>query len=38
LYIDGGELRVVNDDEIIAQVDDPMSILPSNVKLDKVER
>jgi co-chaperonin GroES (HSP10) len=38
LYIDGGELRVVNDDEVIAQVDDPMSILPSNVKLDKVER
>jgi co-chaperonin GroES (HSP10) len=35
LYIDGGELRIVNDDEVIAQVDDPLSILPSNIRLEK---
>lgn len=38
LHIDGGELRVVNDDEIIATIEDPMSILPSNVAKQSIER
>ena len=31
IKIDGGELRIVNDDEIIGVVDDPRDILPSNI-------
>ena len=31
IKIDGGELRIVNDDEIIGKVDDPRDILPSNI-------
>ena len=29
--IDGGELRIVNEDEILAVVDDPRDILPANI-------
>ena len=31
IKIDGGELRIVNDDEIIGTVDDPRDILPANI-------
>ena len=31
IKIDGGELIIVNDDEIIGKVDDPRDILPSNI-------
>ena len=31
IRIDGGELRIVNDDEIIGTVDDPRDILPANI-------
>ena len=31
IKIDGGELRIVNEDEIIATVDDPRDILPKNI-------
>lgn len=31
IRIDGGELRIVNDDEIIATVKDPRDILPKNI-------
>ena len=29
--IDGGELRIINDDEVLAVVDDPRDILPANL-------
>ena len=29
--IDGGELRIINDDEILAGIDDPRDILPANI-------
>ena len=29
--IDGGELRIINEDEILAVVDDPRDILPANI-------
>ena len=32
IRIDGGELRIINDDEILAVVDDPRDILPANIK------
>mgnify|MGYP003115900993 FL=1 len=31
IKIEGGELRIINDDEIIATVDDPRDILPANI-------
>jgi co-chaperonin GroES (HSP10) len=31
IRIDGGELRIVNEDEIIATVDDPRDVLPRNI-------
>ena len=31
IKIDGGELRIVNDDEIMAKVRDPRDILPRNI-------
>jgi co-chaperonin GroES (HSP10) len=31
IKIDGGELRIVNEDEIMATVDDPRDILPKNI-------
>ena len=31
IKIDGGELRIINDDEILAVVDDPRDILPANI-------
>ena len=31
IRIDGGELRIINDDEILATVDDPRDILPANI-------
>ena len=31
LSIDGGELRIINDDEVLAVVDDPRDILPANL-------
>ena len=31
IKIEGGELRIINDDEIIAKVDDPRDILPANI-------
>jgi len=31
IRIEGGELRIINDDEIIAKVDDPRDILPANI-------
>ena len=31
IRIDGGELRIINDDEILAVLDDPRDILPSNI-------
>ena len=31
IRIDGGELRIINDDEILAKVDDPRDILPANI-------
>ena len=31
IRIDGGELRIVNDDEILAVIDDPRDILPANI-------
>ena len=31
ILIDGGELRIINDDEILAVVDDPRDILPANI-------
>ena len=31
IRIDGGELRIINDDEILAVVDDPRDILPPNI-------
>ena len=31
IKIDGGEVRLVNDDEIIGTVDDPRDILPANI-------
>ena len=30
IKIDGGELRIINDDEVLAVVDDPRDILPAN--------
>ena len=29
--IDGGELRIINEDEVLAVVDDPRDILPANI-------
>ena len=29
--IDGGELRIINDDEVLAVVEDPRDILPANL-------
>ena len=29
--IDGGELRIINEDEILAVVDDPRDIFPANI-------
>ena len=31
IRIEGGELRIVNDDEILAVIDDPRDILPANI-------
>jgi len=31
IQIDGGELRIINDDEVLAVLDDPRDILPSNI-------
>ena len=31
IRIDGGELRIINDDEILAVIDDPREILPANI-------
>ena len=31
LSIDGGELRIINDDEVLAVVEDPRDILPANI-------
>ena len=31
IRIDGGELSIINDDEILAVVDDPRDILPANI-------
>ena len=31
IRIDGGELRIINDDKILAVVDDPRDILPANI-------
>ena len=31
IKIDGGELRIVKDDEILAVIDDPRDILPANI-------
>ena len=31
IRIDGGELRIINDDEIPAVIDDPRDILPANI-------
>ena len=31
IKIDGGVLRIVNDDEILAVIDDPRDILPANI-------
>ena len=31
LSIDGGELRIINDDEVLAVVEDPRDILPANL-------
>ena len=31
IKIDGGELRSINDDEILAVIDDPRDILPANI-------
>ena len=31
IRIDGGELMIINDDEILAVVDDPRDILPANI-------
>jgi len=31
IRIEGGELRIVNDDEILAIIDDPRDILPANI-------
>lgn len=31
IKIDGGELRIINDDEVLAVVDDPRDILPPNL-------
>ena len=31
IKIEGGELRIVNDDEILAVIDDPRDILPANI-------
>ena len=31
ISIDGGELRIINDDEVLAVVDDPRDILPANL-------
>ena len=31
IRIDGGELRIIKDDEILAVVDDPRDILPANI-------
>ena len=31
IRIDGGELRIINDDEILAVVNDPRDILPANI-------
>ena len=31
MRIDGGELRIITDDEILAVVDDPRDILPANI-------
>jgi co-chaperonin GroES (HSP10) len=31
IRIEGGELRIINDDEILAVIDDPRDILPANI-------
>jgi len=31
IQIEGGELRIINDDEVLAVLDDPRDILPSNI-------
>ena len=31
IRIEGGELRIINDDEILAVIDDPRAILPANI-------
>ena len=31
IRIDGGELRINNDDEILAVIDDPRDVLPANI-------
>ena len=31
ISIDGGELRIINDDEVLGVVDDPRDILPANL-------
>ena len=31
IRIEGGELRIINDDEVLAVLDDPRDILPANI-------
>ena len=31
IRIDGGELRIINDDEVLAVIDDPRDILPASL-------
>ena len=31
IKIEGGELRIINDDEILAVIDDPRDVLPANI-------
>ena len=31
IKIEGGELRIINDDEILATLDDPRDVLPANI-------
>ena len=31
IKIDGGELRIINDDEILAVIDNPRDVLPANI-------
>ena len=31
IKIEGGELRIINDDELLAVIDDPRDVLPANI-------